>query len=167
MSGNDNACMQLLHAIEAQKRGGQQIPGVPYQSIEDYVLRLGAFFTPAPRPGKWKLGTPKNCFDNSQRLALKSNLAYCEGFALAFGVPFLHGWCVDDHGNVIDVTWEEASQAYFGVIFDADRVRTHRGRRRWAASILDNPPAFPEIFGTRFCRGVHVVWSEPPSGAAS
>jgi len=146
---NDSETL-LMKGIQEQMRHRDPIPNVPYQSIEDYVLANGEFFPLATRSAEWKRAVARTCFATSQKLALKSGLTYCEGYALALGVPFLHGWCLDNQGRAIDVTWEEAGDAYFGVKFDLEQVRRHRGKKRWAGSLLDVPPAFPRIYENRF-----------------
>jgi hypothetical protein len=48
-------------------------------------------------------------------LAQDNDLIYVEGFAVGV-FPTLHGWCVDDAGNVIDPTWPDGrGKEYYGV----------------------------------------------------
>jgi hypothetical protein len=50
----------------------------------------------------------KQCFGNSQRLALASDrFTYREGYALGRLVPLLHAWVLLDNQHVIDVTWRD------------------------------------------------------------
>lgn len=82
----------------------------------------------------WKLGGAaaaplprKQCFKNAFVLASSNpgGLAYVEGLALTSGIPLHHAWCVDPDGNVIEPTWPDLGQAYFGVALDIDAMRAH------------------------------------------
>jgi hypothetical protein len=93
-------------------------------AIIDQVLRLGKWWSPAPRPKAVRRRSAKQCFANSQRLAGDKGWSYVEGYALdaGTGLPFHHGWCGDEEGRAIDATWEEPGVAYFGVAFSPDEV---------------------------------------------
>ena len=82
----------------------------------------------------WKLGGAatapmprKQCFKNAFTLAGSNPgvLAYVEGLALTCGIPLHHAWCVDRDGNVIEPTWPDMGEAYFGVALDIDAMRAH------------------------------------------
>lgn len=60
--------------------------------------------------GRW-------CFDNASRTSATYGLQYAEGFALSqMGVWIHHAWNLDEHGSVLDRTWEERGTRYYGVV---------------------------------------------------
>jgi hypothetical protein len=72
-----------------------------------------------PRILKWLSRKPKpsSCYYNSQLLAIDNpELKYFEGTATTkkLGIPLEHGWCVFE-GKVVDVTWVEDGDEYFGI----------------------------------------------------
>lgn len=91
-----------------------------YLNSSDLILKHGRAWTPRKLPKGLKSGAPKMCFANAQKLSYQKNLIYCEGYAVGV-IPVLHGWCVDESGNVIDPTWTgkgqrpEIGTEYFGV----------------------------------------------------
>jgi len=87
----------------------------PYRSVADAILQHGRAW-PRINDGAWPRGEMKQCFANSQRLAMTHpELTYVEGYALNI-IPVHHGWCVDADGAVVDVTWERRdTNRYFGV----------------------------------------------------
>lgn len=93
------------------------IPGLKYNSIEQYALQHGQHF-PAPNA---PCGFPKlpwlKCFPNAKLLAIRRGLTYVEGFALLKGCKFpeLHAWNLDESGRVIDATWQDQGLDYFGI----------------------------------------------------
>ena len=44
---------------------------------------------------------------------------YCEGKAVSYSLPLPldHAWCLDEDGQVIETTWLEVADEYFGVVF--------------------------------------------------
>lgn len=73
-------------------------------------------------------GPMGECFRNAAWLSRTSKLHYVEGYAVAsarLSLPLPHAWCVDDEGRVYDPTWAEG-RAYYGVVFDRDRVEDLR-----------------------------------------
>lgn len=122
-----------------------------YSTIGDILLKHGEFYIPQERPRRYGSGVVAQCYLNSGKLALSSQrpgkerrgrLEYVEGYALWHDLPIHHGWCVDEDGRVVDVTWRYKSQevphmVYFGVRFNAhtwDRARLMTGQ----TSILDD-----------------------------
>lgn len=87
------------------------------------VLRdVGVGFVPKETEPRL-IGTPKECFSNSFKLAQDSGLIYCEGLAMIPGIiPVHHAWCVDDTGNLFDPTWKSPGSEYKGIPFDVDYV---------------------------------------------
>ena len=107
---------------------------------EQLVLDHGMFFRPAKLPSKYKAGVKTYCFYNSYVLASRSrgNLTYCEGYALGEFFPMHHAWCVDRHGCVVDVTWDNPeSCVYMGVPIKIDIARRIY-KSTSLASMLDN-----------------------------
>ncbi|HDR9103442.1 TPA: hypothetical protein QDB04_000162 [Burkholderia vietnamiensis] len=69
-------------------------------------------------PAGFSRGEPRQCFKNSSWLAIEHrSLTYVEGYACPDGlIPIQHGWCVDEAGNVIDVTLGSPETThYFGI----------------------------------------------------
>jgi hypothetical protein len=96
-----------------------------------WLLDVGRFFPPQRLPKPYRVGEAQACYMNSQTLALMGDgeLTYVEGIGLRIGV-FLHSWCIDAQGNVVDTTWhgrskkQMAGTAYFGVpISNGDIMR--------------------------------------------
>ena len=56
------------------------------------------------------------CFQNARAAAKRYGWQYVEGMA-NYIIPVHHAWCVDKQGNVKEVTWENAGNLYFGVVF--------------------------------------------------
>jgi len=61
----------------------------------------------------------KQCYRNSQRLAMKKGLRHFEGWAIPeiaqeIRFPMNHAWCVNDKNQVIDITWSNVTE-YFGI----------------------------------------------------
>lgn len=101
----------------AMAHAGHQFPkGWHYRGPADLLLREGQWFKAPKRATFWKRSEPHACFRNSAMYAVEHGLRYVEGYATSI-IPVHHGWCVDDKGNVIEVTWKEAGKAYFGVEF--------------------------------------------------
>lgn len=69
-------------------------------------------------------GFAQMCYGNARRMAgemVEDGWRYCEGWARHRMVPDIlvrHGWCVDEDGWVIEVTWDDPSDYYIGVVFD-------------------------------------------------
>lgn len=98
-----------------------------YDNFYDLVLREGRSFTPRKKPRDVRFGKVKECFMNAANLVLdRKDLFYVEGYAsirLVGGLPFYHGWCVDQEGYVIDPTWREVGTAYHGVVLTTNYLR--------------------------------------------
>jgi hypothetical protein len=83
-----------------------------------FVLQNGFFYNPRPRPKGMKLGPPKECFKNAQKLA-DPPMIYCEGYALAptTPTPIHHGWLTNSDGVAFDPTWQKPGLVYIGIPF--------------------------------------------------
>lgn len=89
-----------------------------YRGFEQLVLECGTMMEPKPLPKTIKMGQPRVCYANCQRLVLKNrSLTYVEGYAMAAGVslPLHHAWLLDTDGYVIDPTWEPFGCCYLGI----------------------------------------------------
>lgn len=94
--------------------------------VERFVLRnaraerQGAIFT-------GRRGTPKECYRNAALYAERHGATYVEGFGYRVGVlpiPIAHAWCVDQHGSVVDPTWDRPETSiYLGVEIPIDLLR--------------------------------------------
>jgi len=116
----------------------------------NFILTNGRQWETQALPEDFQRGIPKECFSNSQQLLLEhhvqlldESLTYVEGFACHAGglnFPVHHGWLVDEHQRVVDVTWNNPKDsAYFGVPFQTSYVLEQvRNTNMWS-SLLDNP----------------------------
>jgi hypothetical protein len=67
----------------------------------------------------------KKCIGNSIETAITgSQLGYAEGIALVadLGLWFRHAWCVNEAGEVVDVTWNPPGVRYIGREFPLEHV---------------------------------------------
>lgn len=134
VSGSETArsILQHLRAVETMRNGAK--------CFESYLLQHGRFFQ--------EFGTvvasmtPKACFDNSRRMAMRSpqKYTYCEGYATSV-IPMHHAWLIDTKGRVVDPTWGHriGSAVYFGVTFTRDEIDECFCTSRHGFSMLWNP----------------------------
>lgn len=120
-----------------------------YSCLEEFILSNGkAMGDRSIESDKYKKGTMKECFKNAYRLASSKGFKYCEGYATSI-IPTLHAWCLDEKGNVIDVTWKNGRD-YFGVIFPMSYIhKVHAARGKYG--VMDNyEQGFPLLKGEKF-----------------
>jgi len=127
----------------------------PYASQADFILKHGRAFEWRAVPPAVRMGTARQCFRNSVRLAIgKPRLyTYVERYAINTWVvrhPVAHAWRVDLEGFVVDTTWDEGMD-YFGVSFRMEYVRRIADARR-DYGLIDN-----EEMGFPLLRGAHAV----------
>lgn len=99
----------------------------------DFVAHLkekGQEWTAAPLPETVERGEPKACFMNATHAFLqRDDLDYCEGVGFIPSLPgfaFLHAWCVDAAGHVVDPTWDAPETCrYYGVRFPRKAYTRH------------------------------------------
>ncbi len=106
----------------------------------EFVLKYGCLYEPAIKPKNVRLGVPKHCFHNAQKLARRFGYKYVEGYAISceqLPIPIHHAWCVRA-GKVIDPTWETVGVAYFGVAFDLSFVLDQIRGNKFSISVIDN-----------------------------
>jgi hypothetical protein len=128
----------------------------PYASQADFILKHGRGFEWRALPPGVRMGTARQCFRNSVRLALGKprSYTYVEGYAINRWVarhPVAHAWCVDPEGFVVDTTWDEGMD-YFGVTFRMQYVRRIAEVARKDYSLIDN-----EEMGFPLLTGAHAV----------
>lgn len=111
-----------MEAMVMMRKNGMCRPpeGWVYSCAEEFVLKNGRQWTPAPLPPDISKMTVKECFKNATLLALeRRDLTYVEGYAVGI-IPVNHAWCVDAEGRVVDPTWPEVGTEYYGVPFDKE-----------------------------------------------
>lgn len=104
----------------------------------DFIAHLrekGREWNAAPLPETVERGGPKLCFMNATQTFLeRDDLDYCEGIGFIPSLPgfaFLHAWCVDATGNVVDPTWDRPESCrYYGVRFPRGAYTRHIFRTR-------------------------------------
>ncbi len=81
----------------------------------------GKIYTGIKRPKGFRQMRRKDCFRNSQSLAINGRGTYVEGVCVdRLGFAFAHGWLTPDGVHAIDVTLPDAEDhLYFGIAFDA------------------------------------------------
>src|SRR4051794_36991838 len=91
------------------------------QRTFDHLCANGKLFTGTKRPKGFRQMRRKDCFRNSQSLAINGRATYVEGLCVGrSGIAFAHGWLTLDGKHAIDVTLPDAeSYAYFGIALDA------------------------------------------------
>ena len=97
-----------------------------YRSIQRLILENGQPFLEQVLPSPFR-GVQGQCFQNCfEAMQEHQSLHYCEGFATDdnLSLAISHAWLVDDHGLVIDPTWDDCISGctYFGVVFEKEYV---------------------------------------------
>jgi ADP-ribosyltransferase exoenzyme len=104
--------------------------------IKPYLVENGKYYEGRERPSSIYRGVPNECFKNATILVMEDqldgegHLQYCEGVAFnnLADLPFaiLHGWAVDENGNVIDNTLDDPENwSYFGVTYPWDEYQNY------------------------------------------
>jgi hypothetical protein len=114
-------CLPHGIALDADAARRAVLPGWHYKGPADLLLREGQFYPPPATVHPWKHALPQACFRNAALYAIEHGMRYVEGYAGVI-IPVHHGWCVDAHGRVIEVTWKEPGYVYFGVEFPPCKV---------------------------------------------
>jgi hypothetical protein len=122
--------------------------------VFEHLCENGKPFTPIKRPKGFRQMRRKDCFRNSQSLAIDGRATYVEGLCVWVGFPglaFAHGWLTLDGEHAIDVTLPDAeSYAYFGIVFDRKALAQAINRAGYFQSHLgltdtmDAPPQLAE-----------------------
>jgi hypothetical protein len=108
-----------------------------------FILKHGRPYTPRPLPSKVKRGRAGLCFKNSA-IAMKSDLFYCEGFAIHSDIPVHHAWLVTPDGFVVDRTWTgdpkrpNLGREYYGVAFKEIFVAMQAAKYHAIVPLLDD-----------------------------
>jgi hypothetical protein len=111
--------MNDLHKILTNQAEQWAMLGAP-ALCERFIARNGQCFEGRKLPKGFRRGTPKACFQNATLLADRhTGLRYVEGYAMNpdLPFPFLHAWCINVAGQVVDVTLKEPEKyQYVGII---------------------------------------------------
>jgi hypothetical protein len=120
------------------------------QRAFEHLCANGKLFTGIKRPKGFRQMRQKDCFRNSQSLAIDERAIYVEGLcvrAAGPGLAFAHGWLTLDGERAIDVTLPDAENyAYFGIAFDGKALAEAINRAGYfqshlgLTSIMDVPP---------------------------
>jgi hypothetical protein len=119
---------ELAVTVEFQRQHTAMPEEFVYHGLYDLILQEGEEFTPASYDEEkyGPRGRERECFKNAAELALwDDGLTYVEGYGWGFmpGLAAHHAWCVDEEGQVVDPTWQDA-HAYLGLrITDGDLRR--------------------------------------------
>jgi hypothetical protein len=109
MSNEENNLQDYLRMVDNFTKG---------LSIESVTLKHGKEF-PSPavaRPKHLKKGRDKECFKNAYHVCVENaGFKYVEGFATSI-IPVHHAWVLDKDDNVVETTWQEAGEEYFGIV---------------------------------------------------
>jgi hypothetical protein len=101
-------------------------PDFKYWRFEQLVLDCGREMQPDENSSSER-GRTKSCYWNCQQLVSKQpELIYCEGFAVSqnVGFPLSHAWLLNSAGKVLEPTWEFPGEAYLGVAFSWEWIRS-------------------------------------------
>lgn len=122
---------------EIQRGMGSHVHGYyGYFGLEDFVLRHGRVFEPAPLPRGVRRGRMTLCYMNAALLAIEDRrFTYCEGFAAGI-IPVMHAWVCDDQGRALDVTWKDGKQ-YVGVPVNRKYLMRSLARKK-TYGLIDN-----------------------------
>jgi hypothetical protein len=117
MTNDEQELLRILSMLRDCHRHNGIPKGWHYDGPGDFLLREARFYRPAAAPVAWEASLPNACFRNAGLYASLQRLHYVEGYALGV-IPTHHGWCADDDGKVIEVSWNFVGSLYFGVEFD-------------------------------------------------
>ena len=101
-----------------------------FMEIESPNARAWTLST-KPRPKGVRKLRDKLCFWNAFCRSEEFGWRYVEGWALTDGVPIHHAWCVDDKGTVIETTWKDLGEFYYGCTFDLTTLATSQPDTRY------------------------------------
>ena len=106
--------------------GIKPIDPLKYCGEYHFILKHGKIYKFHPRRSYVKNSpTPvlvNECYCNSIQYAMHSGLRYVEGYGFSQKRGLMdHAWCINEHNNVRDVTWNDGI-FYFGVEIPIDYV---------------------------------------------
>lgn len=161
-----------------------------YSSLADLMLREGRIMNPDPytkaeekeilEAFRSLMRSPeiKQCFYNSQSLALDESLGYAEGYVAhaRVPVPVEHGWNVLPSGKVVDVTMRDMGEkgtrdpkkllerarknqanGYMGILFPAEEIRKSWLRTGQSMMLMEDPAILRKLFN----HGYPASWKSP------
>lgn len=104
-----------------------------YAGFEELILKCGQEMEATPLPKALKLGLPKRCYYNCQKIAFeREDLSYVEGYVLFSDIsfPIAHAWLLANNHVALDPTVKKPGLAYLGVAFSKEWVKSLLAQRR-------------------------------------
>jgi hypothetical protein len=155
---NDQAIASIRQYLEGLEWLMGQTARMPSsaQSPHRFLLERGQAFRVGSNTYKGRRDTPKQCFSNAGRRALKpdTDLLYAEGYTTSVGyLPIPHAWLVTPDGEVIDTTLRGGDEVlgergYFGLAFTREYLaKSVLKTEHWGLlhTEMSEPPAMRDI----------------------
>lgn len=139
----------MLRSVNQTK---ERLSHWPYPGGRDeFLLRHGRYFPPAPWPEQYQRGPRGECFKNVIDCLAEwpGTFYYCEGIAQTSKIiPLHHAWLVTPDGHALDPTWEEDEEAiYFGVCVQSQWLWPQIFKHQFNTLLDDWKTGFPLYSG--------------------
>jgi hypothetical protein len=128
MNKDNPLVTEMLSLLQAKISFGEDKRFGNYYGTMHFVLEHGQLFPDEIEPKNYRPGEKKQCFANSQELAMQTvgsnpELLYVEGF-MHYAFPLAHGWNILPEGAVIDTTIgsDFKIEHRFGIVFDTGYI---------------------------------------------
>lgn len=186
----DQALEQYLSSFVKLMEQNAQRRHLHYQSYFDLLQKVGRLANPEPYTkaeekelldvfgGLLKTPEIKQCFYNSQTIALDGSLGYAEGYVLnaRLPLPIEHAWNTLSSGKAVDVTMRDFGEkntcspkkllerakknqdnAYVGMSFPAEEIRKSWMRNERSLMLIEDRVIVKKIFE----HGYPASWRSP------